>query len=301
MLNYIALSLLLAANAQTSNNRSENPVTFDQPPIHHDDRALTEPIPMNNPAQWVTANDYPSKALRQELEGNVRFKLTINEIGRVSNCAIISSSGHETLDSVTCELIMQRAQFRPAFDKSGKPKTGFYTNRVRWVIPEIEETPLRKADDYAYTADIELDDEGKIISCVEKEIGINSFGSICSVGETLPSNPLSLIYENLTETKKFRMLFLFYQEDNLKINNIANQSAEESVTILEVNFEITPDGNIRNCTEESNQIDEKFCPNYPSVEQEFQPFEASESNRKFKTIAKIIVPKDDTVKAVPPQ
>lgn len=95
------------------------------------------PIPKGSPGTWTTTLDYPSLALREEREGTTSFKLTINDEGRVSDCAISVSSGHPDLDEATCSNITRRAEFFPAQDKQGKAIAGQYSNRVRWQIPSI--------------------------------------------------------------------------------------------------------------------------------------------------------------------
>jgi len=89
-----------------------------------------------NPGNWVTTNDYPSRALREEREGTTGFRLVIGTDGRVADCTITSSSGHSDLDQATCDNLRRRARFRPAEDTSGNPVQGSYSSRVRWVIPK---------------------------------------------------------------------------------------------------------------------------------------------------------------------
>jgi len=95
------------------------------------------PIPKNNPGTWANTSDYPALALREFREGITAFKVDVSVDGRVTNCAITSSSGHADLDKVTCDNVVARAQFYPAQDKKGVATTGSYSNRVRWQIPEM--------------------------------------------------------------------------------------------------------------------------------------------------------------------
>jgi len=92
--------------------------------------------PKGNPGNWATANDYPSRALREEREGVTGFRVTVGPDGRVTDCQITSSSGSPDLDQTACEKIRQRARFTPASDGEGNPTSGSYSNRVRWVIPK---------------------------------------------------------------------------------------------------------------------------------------------------------------------
>ena len=94
------------------------------------------PEPRGNPGSWANANDYPSRALREEREGTTRFRLTVNADGRVSDCQITGSSGHADLDEAACKNLTRRARFRPALDANGNPTTGSYSSAVRWQIPK---------------------------------------------------------------------------------------------------------------------------------------------------------------------
>ena len=82
----------------------------------------------------VGINDYPARALREGRQGTVTFRLLIDEHGLPEACNIVESSGTPELDNKTCELMMQRARFKPAI-KDGKPVKGNYTSRLRWTIP----------------------------------------------------------------------------------------------------------------------------------------------------------------------
>ena len=101
------------------------------------------PVPMGNPADWVSSSDYPRAALRDNLEGISRFTLTIDPNGIVENCQISVSSGSSELDAVTCRLITDRARFEPARNSRGKPTSGRWSSSVRWQIPKLEQEQLQ--------------------------------------------------------------------------------------------------------------------------------------------------------------
>jgi protein TonB len=92
--------------------------------------------PKGNPANWVTPEDYPSRPLREGVQGTTGFRLTVAPDGRVSGCEITASSGNAELDAATCKYATSRARFAPAKDGEGQPTTGVYANRVKWVIPK---------------------------------------------------------------------------------------------------------------------------------------------------------------------
>lgn len=100
---------------------------------------LPDPIaasPRGNPGGWITTRDYRPRWVRSGMEGNARFRLEISASGRVTNCAIIGSTGHNALDVATCRLISKRAKFTPARDSSGAKVSGTYSNSVTWRLPE---------------------------------------------------------------------------------------------------------------------------------------------------------------------
>ena len=91
--------------------------------------------PKGNVSGWANTNDYPSLALQQEREGTTAFELTVGPNGRVVNCEIVSSSGHQDLDQATCINVTRRARFDPALNERGEPIIGSYYNRIRWQVP----------------------------------------------------------------------------------------------------------------------------------------------------------------------
>jgi protein TonB len=92
--------------------------------------------PKGRPAEWVTTEDYPSRALRENATGTTGFRLSVGPDGRVTGCEITSSSGNDELDKATCKYASSRARFAPAKDGEGQPTTGSYSSRVKWVIPK---------------------------------------------------------------------------------------------------------------------------------------------------------------------
>jgi protein TonB len=96
----------------------------------------TQPVPRGNPMEWVTTDDYPSRALRENAQGVTAFRLTVGTDGKVSGCTVTSSSGNAELDAAACTYASRRARFTPAKDGDGQPTTGSYSKSVRWVVPK---------------------------------------------------------------------------------------------------------------------------------------------------------------------
>lgn len=84
---------------------------------------------------WVTLNDYPTRALRERLEGKVKFKISVGVDGRPKDCTITRSSGLALFDDTTCQLVMRRARFYPALDKNGELTTGTWKGEMDWKLP----------------------------------------------------------------------------------------------------------------------------------------------------------------------
>lgn len=94
------------------------------------------PQPKGRSGDWVTTDDYPSRALRQEEQGTTRFTLTVGADGKAQGCSITSSSGFPDLDEAACNNLMRRARFSPATDGEGNAVAGSYSSSVRWQIPK---------------------------------------------------------------------------------------------------------------------------------------------------------------------
>lgn len=93
-------------------------------------------VPKGRPGEWVTSNDYPSRALREEREGVTGFRLTVGPDGKVTNCEITKSSGSPDLDQATCDNLRRRGRFTPGTDGDGNPTASSYASSVRWQIPK---------------------------------------------------------------------------------------------------------------------------------------------------------------------
>jgi len=133
----VAVSAPVIESVQVAPPPPPAPVLVVAPPAPPPPRFTPKgAAPKGNPGNWATANDYPSRALREEREGVTGFRVTVGPDGRVTDCQITSSSGSPDLDQTACDKIRQRARFTPATDGEGQPTTGSYSNRVRWVIPK---------------------------------------------------------------------------------------------------------------------------------------------------------------------
>jgi protein TonB len=92
--------------------------------------------PKGADGSWLTADDYPFRALRVGRQGRTAFTLTIGQDGRVIDCHVTESSGSPDLDAATCSNFSQRGRFVPATDGTGHPIQGSYASSVNWSLPQ---------------------------------------------------------------------------------------------------------------------------------------------------------------------
>lgn len=92
--------------------------------------------PATSPGTWFSDADYPAEAIRNGWHGTAAFRLTIDGMGQVAQCAITASTGHAVLDEATCRLLTARARFTPARTASGVAAADSYNGRITWRLPE---------------------------------------------------------------------------------------------------------------------------------------------------------------------
>lgn len=95
------------------------------------DRVAT-PAHAGNPANWITADDYPSAEFSNDIGGTVAITWRIETDGRVGDCRVVSTSGHPELDQAACKAVVQRGHYKPAIGLDGKPMATHSTRRVVW-------------------------------------------------------------------------------------------------------------------------------------------------------------------------
>lgn len=98
-------------------------------------RLATPAQPRGDQGAWVTQDDYPPRALREERTGTSAVAWDISTEGRVENCRVTSSSGSPDLDDAACKNITRRARYKPALDNAGNPIRSQASRRVVWRMP----------------------------------------------------------------------------------------------------------------------------------------------------------------------
>jgi hypothetical protein len=90
------------------------------------------PTPRGNPQTWISPNDYPGGARRN---GLVRFRLIVDEKGKVAECAIQGATQPKDFAQTACSRLSRRARFQAALDSSGQPIRSYYTGSVTFMLP----------------------------------------------------------------------------------------------------------------------------------------------------------------------
>jgi TonB family protein len=85
-----------------------------------------------NLGSLITDDDYPAASIRNHEEGVVGFRLSVGADGRVTDCAITSTSGFPTLDETTCRILRARARFTPARGSNGNAVADTVSARIVW-------------------------------------------------------------------------------------------------------------------------------------------------------------------------
>ena len=89
-----------------------------------------------NERRWAARiqENYPSRALREEIEGTVGVRVTVTANGRATGCQVTSSSGSSILDQAACRGMERYARFNPALDAAGNETTGAYSTRITYRL-----------------------------------------------------------------------------------------------------------------------------------------------------------------------
>lgn len=89
-----------------------------------------------NERSWAARiqENYPARALREEIEGTVGVRVTVTADGRATGCSVTASSGSDILDAAACAGMERYARFEPALDDAGNPTSGSYSTRITYRL-----------------------------------------------------------------------------------------------------------------------------------------------------------------------
>lgn len=171
--------LASAVHAQSTEVEGAPPQMEIQPevvegPVFESDyrKGKRDPEPKRSPQSWITIADYPVEAWKTGKIGEVGYSLKVDVDGKVTDCSIVSSSGHVSLDEKTCALVSERAEFSSALNQAEEPVAGEYYSYFDWkkLEPEFRTGFIVKVQ---YV----LDETGEQSAC-----------SILEVSETIPES-----------------------------------------------------------------------------------------------------------------
>lgn len=92
------------------------------------------PRPISNPGQWFGSGDYPHKMVMEGVEGLIRFRLIIEDDGRIGGCHIQQSTRPAEFDRAVCNAMTKRGKFTPALDADGRPIRSYWRSSVRFML-----------------------------------------------------------------------------------------------------------------------------------------------------------------------
>ncbi|WP_162225084.1 TonB family protein [Erythrobacter sp. SG61-1L] len=85
-----------------------------------------------NSGKWFLARDLIDPVFKGRLHGLVGYVFHVSPEGKVTHCTVLQSSGDDRIDAKICDLVVQRAKFRPAGNPEGQPVQGTYSTRLYW-------------------------------------------------------------------------------------------------------------------------------------------------------------------------
>ena len=105
------------------------------PPAPPPPPSQARPASPDGQARWTRRiiENYPSRALRREIEGTVGVSVTVNADGRVSGCRV-TRSADPILDEAACDDLTRYGRFNPALDDAGRPTTGSWSTNIVYQI-----------------------------------------------------------------------------------------------------------------------------------------------------------------------
>lgn len=122
--------------------------------------------PANSMGDWFPFSAYPASAKAAGEQGQVSVELSIDPKGNQTACRVVESSGHASLDEVTCALAMKNGRFVPAVDGNGVPVPGrFRVQGIAWRMDgpfNLASGPTNYASPLAY---VDIGSDGRVQKC----------------------------------------------------------------------------------------------------------------------------------------
>jgi hypothetical protein len=87
--------------------------------------------PIGDVRAIFTTTDLPREAMEKQQPDRARYQLLVDEKGAVAGCDVLVPSGSALIDIEGCQLVAERAKFKPAADAAGKAV------RSVWISPPV--------------------------------------------------------------------------------------------------------------------------------------------------------------------
>jgi TonB family protein len=255
-------------------------IMLAQPPKEGPRRATSE-----GPLQALfTAEDYPARAARRGIEGTVGFRIEVDSTGGATNCQIISTSGNADLDQAACNVILQRARFRPALDHLGRPMPDSLSARIVWRLDGT--SPYWSFEREQMVMTIRWSDPDPV--CLETVNGE-------PMGQMGASECNEMFGPIMLAVRDGRGAFEVTIVDTLTPSGQSQMSAEaanygELVWAAEVELAIAPNGHVDSCHATSSETDSAsafpfldgagICQGYDQPDARFEPVKESTGTRR---------------------
>lgn len=91
---------------------------------------VKEPEAQGDMSKWL---DYPTLPLRRGLSGSVRYRLAIDEEGRLTDCIIQSNHSDPIFGEEVCNRFMRRARYEPARNAQGEGVRSYVASTVVFI------------------------------------------------------------------------------------------------------------------------------------------------------------------------
>jgi protein TonB len=98
-------------------SQEQGPIV-EGPPVQQGGQSPAQVMPVFTPAHAIASTHtipaYPLLSVRLNQQGNVRLSLTIDEQGFVTDAAVLTSSGYDTLDAAAVAWVKAHWRYQPA-------------------------------------------------------------------------------------------------------------------------------------------------------------------------------------------
>lgn len=85
-----------------------------------------------HPETWAALVGYPRQARVRDVGGETSMRVTVSAEGRVTDCVVLAGSGTALIDQRSCEVMRDRARYKPAIGRDGAPIASLQAMTFIW-------------------------------------------------------------------------------------------------------------------------------------------------------------------------